>query len=209
MRTRKRKKPRGDRGFLVSGLRRLGGLLWQVWHAHIHLGVELFGNLAHGVLRAVDPVHGLLMITQPETEPTGNPTESQSRGRERSAEHGSFDLSCRRYSDYRPWIDIKCVTASSTSGMPIAIPTSSAARVFLSLMPRMRPMIGSDGRFQGFHQKLKRPNNEPHAADHRQQIAQHERPLGDAHVLRMVEEYPLHGDTSCKPGPFSRGLRPE
>src|SRR5262245_46898305 len=49
----------------------------QVWQIRICLGVELFGDLAHGVLREVDPVHGLRMVTQPETAPTSNPPESE------------------------------------------------------------------------------------------------------------------------------------
>src|SRR5262245_50101885 len=35
-------------------------------------------------------------------------------------------------------------------GTAIARPISSSTRVFLNLMPSMRPMIGSAGRFQGF-----------------------------------------------------------
>src|SRR5262245_60701255 len=49
----------------------------QVWQTQIRLGVELFGDLAHCVLRASDPVHGLRVITQPETAPTSNPAESE------------------------------------------------------------------------------------------------------------------------------------
>jgi hypothetical protein len=69
-------------------------------------------------------------------------------------------------------------------------------------MPRMRPIIGSEGASKGpkvlVPQKLKNPNNEPHAAADRQEAPRHEGVLRDAHGLRKGEEGYVDNCASCK-----------
>jgi len=63
--------------------------VWQVWQTRILLGVELFGNLAHGVLRLADLIHCLGMIAHAETAPARNPAKSKKQHTASAAAFGA------------------------------------------------------------------------------------------------------------------------
>jgi hypothetical protein len=85
------------------------GLIGQI---HRRIRIDLFGNLAHCVQRAPDPIQGLRLITHSETAAAGNPAKVNTRHCRR---HRGHSIQSRR-----PPKRVAARNKRKLIGMPVA-----------------------------------------------------------------------------------------